>query len=166
MVKSALLVVGIQDFNYENIDDNNYRNKVSKFLEYARFIFNSEEIIHINGSYICSNFKKIINKYNKKNINYNSKQCSWVNRQLYEPVYIKTSVDISKTGIVNYLLHKNIKRIYMIGLFSSLCINYNALELSVHNFDVVILKKYCADINKDKQNEIFKIYENIIYKVL
>ena len=48
MVKSALLVVGIQDFNYENIDDNNYRNKVSKFLEYARFIFNSEEIIHIN----------------------------------------------------------------------------------------------------------------------
>ena len=166
MVKSALLVVGIQDFNYENIDDNNYRNKVSKFLEYARFIFNSEEIIHINGSYVCSNFKKIINKYNKKNINYNSKQCSWVNRQLYEPVYIKTNVDISKTGIVNYLLHKNIKRIYMIGLFSSLCINYNALELSVHNIDVVILKKYCADINKDKQNEIFKIYENITYKVL
>ena len=65
MVKSALLVIGIQDFNYENIYDDNYKNKIIKFLKYARLIFNSDEIIHINGSYIGSKFYKIINKYNK-----------------------------------------------------------------------------------------------------
>ena len=54
----------------------------------------------------------------------------------------------------------------MIGLYSSLCLNYNALELCNHNFDVVILKKYCADIDKNKQNQIFKINNNILYRVI
>ncbi len=131
MVKSALLIIGIQDFNYENIDDFDYKNKIIKFLKYARMIFKPEEIIHINGSYTSSDFRKIINKYNKNKIHYNPKQCPWVNRNINEPLYIKTNIDISKIGIIDYLLHKNIKKIYMIGLYSSLCLNYNALELKL-----------------------------------
>tara|TARA_B100001175_G_C19456830_1_gene614286 strand:+ start:563 stop:1054 length:492 start_codon:yes stop_codon:yes gene_type:complete len=163
MVKSALLVIGIQDFNYGNINDDNYKNKVIKFLEYARLIFNSDEIIHINGSYIGSQFYKIINKYNKKKICYNSKQSQWINRKLDEPVFIKTNINVSNIGLIEYLLKNKIKKIYIIGLYSSLCINFNAIELSSRNFEVIVLSKYCSDINKNAQNFI---NNDMIFKVI
>lgn len=62
-----------------------------------------------------------------------------------------------------YISNNNITKIYICGIDTECCVLKTAFDLFEHNYDVYILKDYCASIyGKDKHNNALEIIKRNI----
>ena len=69
------------------------------------------------------------------------------------------------TDLKNYIIENNIDKIYLCGIDTECCILKTAFDLFESEYDVYVLKNYCASMyGNERHNNALKILERNIGK--
>ena len=125
------------------------KKKTYKNIVFTRFI-NTPESIYVkdlkyNGC-IGNDKELVIDNYNYKVID--------------KKIYTALNTDLK-----NYIIENNIDKIYLCGIDTECCILKTALDLFESEYDVYILKNYCASMfGNEHHSNALKILERNIGK--
>ena len=180
---SALLLIDIQPEWYSQSHISKLFPKlpqnVSKLLKTCRQVSNIE-VIHVRALYSKAinevrnkDFSKWIDNFEELNpdkpaeIDGTEKVEPFAKEVDGEKLYLKPTFDaFFGTDLDQYLKAKNIQRILVAGLITSVCVQATACSAFVRGYKVSLIEDCCGDRSIQRHQASLMLYGNYMYQVL
>ena len=147
--------------------------KTTNLLKFCRETPNIE-VIHVRALYSKStSWNKWMDRFQEL---HSDKQIEIDGRQKVEPfakekegerVFLKPTFDaFNGTDIETYLEEKQIERILVAGLLTSVCVQATACSAFLRGYKVDLIEDCCGDRSIDRHEAAIMLYGNYMYRVL
>lgn len=168
MERTALVIVDIQPIYVNQIPNEAFEQSVSATLQKMRQFLPCQNIIHVRANYENTMLRPRIRELNPHfpiptidDIN----ATEWAAEKVGELVIQKSTYDgFYNTDLDGYLRSKNVQKLYIIGMLTSICVHETAVGAIARGFSVTLIEDACMDRTAERHAMVLKLYKDYVYE--